>query len=99
MSNIFDEATANTEEMFSSEQMSLADVPPVEQPTEAVETPPAEQVEQPTQEENTLNEAVNKILNDEVEAYDYEPIIECGQEPDFFEIVDEFDNTIYRSNE
>ena len=70
MSNIFDEATANTEEMFSSEQMSLADVPPVEQPTEAVETPPAEQVEQPTQEENTLNEAVNKILNDEVEAYD-----------------------------
>lgn len=50
-------------------------------------------------EADTLNEAVNKILNDEVEAYDYEPIIECGQEPDFFEIIDEFDNTIYRSNE
>lgn len=52
-----------------------------------------------TVEANTLNEAVNKILDDEIEAYDYEPIIECGQEPVSFEIVDEFDNVIYTSKE
>lgn len=52
-----------------------------------------------TVEANTLNEAVNKILDDEIEAYDYEPIIECDQKPISFEIVDEFDNVIYTFKE
>ena len=52
-----------------------------------------------TVEANTLNEAVNKILDDEIEAYDYEPIIDCVQEAVSFEIVDEFDIVIYTSKE